>query len=249
MQKNNSTYTYTYVLILSLLVALSLSVTYSVFKPIHDDNEAFATQKDLLSAALTVGKVKNMSKSDVEGIFKNQIKQVVLDANGKDITATAGITAEKIKLSDEKKKEAANRFYPLFIYSGADGKQSFIVSVRGKGLWDEIWGWLSINGKDMSTIEGVSFDHKGETPGLGAEIKDNPVWFGQFYTKDKGNTPKRIFDDAGNYVSVAVVKGGLKSNPHAVDAISGSTMTGDGLAKMLKTGLEPYALYFKSLKK
>ena len=74
-----------------------------------------------------------------------------------------------------------------------------LVSVRGSGLWDEIWGSIALE-DDFNTITGATFDHKGETPGLGAEIKDNPKFPSQF-------VGKKIYDENGEYVSVQVKKG------------------------------------------
>ncbi|HRF37287.1 MAG TPA: FMN-binding protein, partial [Saprospiraceae bacterium] len=87
----------------------------------------------------------------------------------------SGQLAEKINLAQEKKKPEADRLLPVFVYKDAQGKPYYILSVRGNGLWDEIWGSIALD-SDMNTIAGVSFDHKGETPGLGAEIKDSPAF-------------------------------------------------------------------------
>lgn len=91
---------------------------------------------------------------------------------------------------------------------------------------------------DWNSIAGQAFDHKGETPGLGAEIKDNKAWYKQF-------TGRKLYDSNGNFKSVSVVKGGIKVVDHQVDAISGATITGNGVDEMMKRGLmyyEPYIL-------
>jgi Na+-transporting NADH:ubiquinone oxidoreductase subunit C len=108
------------------------------------------------------------------------------------------------------------------------------------GLWDKIWGTIAIQ-DDFNTVAGASFGHVAETPGLGAEIKDNPNFPKQF----QGKT---IFKD-GQYVSVGVIKGGAKDKAHEVDAISGATITSRGVNGMMVEGLKPYLPYFESLKK
>ena len=109
--------------------------------------------------------------------------------------------------------------------------------MRGVGLWGPIWGNIAFE-SDFNTIAGATFDHKGETPGLGAEI--NTSWFEDEF---KGKT---IFDEQGKFVSVNVVKGGAGENaPHAVDAISGGTITSNGVKDMLLTGLDNYVPYIK----
>jgi len=98
----------------------------------------------------------------------------------------------------------------LFIYN-SNGEKVYIVSVRGNGLWNEIWGNVALQ-SDFNTVVGATFDHAGETPGLGAEIKDNPTFANNF----KG---KKIYDN-GEYVSINVRKGGAKDHLHDVDGIS-----------------------------
>jgi Na+-transporting NADH:ubiquinone oxidoreductase subunit C len=129
---------------------------------------------------------------------------------------------------------------PIFVYKDENGNKKYIIPVRGKGLWGQIWGYVAIN-DDLNTIYGAVFDHAKETPGLGAEI--NQDWF---MNEFKG---KKLFDDNGNFISIEVVKGGGAdpADPHAVDAISGGTITSKGLEDMLKDSLAPYVNYFEKL--
>ena len=94
----------------------------------------------------------------------------------------------------------------------------------------------------MNTIAGIAMDHKGETPGLGAEIKDNPKQYNDPFIG------KTILDEQGNYVSVKMVKGGIKEPEHQIDAISGATITSDGVNEMLYRGLGYYLPYFNAAK-
>ncbi|MDR1757723.1 MAG: NADH:ubiquinone reductase (Na(+)-transporting) subunit C [Bacteroidales bacterium] len=123
-----------------------------------------------------------------------------------------------------------------------DGQVSYVIRLDGKGLWGPIWGYVCI-AQDGNTVEGAIFDHKSETPGLGAEIaKDN------FCQSFKG---KLLFDENGNFVSVRVLKGGTANhniNPlHGVDAITGGTITSKGVDKMLHDGLQKYVPFLQSL--
>ena len=94
---------------------------------------------------------------------------------------------------------------------------------------------------DLKTIAGVSFDHKQETPGLGAEIKDNRDWYNQYIGK-------KIYDESGNFTSVNAIKGGAKDANHEIDGISGATITADGVNDMMEVGLKLYESYFNKLK-
>ena len=179
--------------------------------------------------------VEELDDEKVLEIFDRQMEQVVLDAEGNEVE---GQLAEDIDTAKEKKKEDRDRVHPLFIFNGDE--RLYIMSLRGNGLWDEIWGYVALSG-DLNTIYGAAFDHKGETPGLGAEIKDNP-WFPEQF---KG---KKIYNGEGQFVSVAVVKGGAqKGDYNAVDGLSGATVTADGVDKMIKQGIQYYLPYFKKI--
>ena len=101
-------------------------------------------------------------------------------------------------------------------------------------MWGPIWGYIALN-DDLNTVYGVSFAHKSETPGLGAEIVTQS-FRGQF-------AGKQIFSN-GVLSSLQVVKGGgTEHNAHAVDAISGGTMTSKGVEAMLLNSLQAYKAF------
>ncbi len=236
----------TFVLIMTFLVALALAGMYSGLKPIHKKNEALYSKKATLSA---ISQYLPSNPADMEGekvinIFTEKIEQIVLDMNGKEVDASVvqsagypGGKAENIDMAKEVKKPVSNQLLPLFKYSKDDGEELYILYVRGKGLWDEIWGYVALE-SDLNTIAGVAFDHKAETPGLGAEIKDNKSWYSQFIGK-------KIYQD-DILKSVYVRKGGAKDDVYEVDGISGATITADGVTEMLERGLEYYRPWLES---
>ena len=234
---------------MTVVVALILAFMSTGLKDIHKKNEAIYNKKAILGAiAESAGlDMSSVSDDDVLDIFSNKIEQVVVDASGKVVSKEEvekrgyiGGMAENIDMKNEAKKDPKDRLLPFYIYKGDNGKL-YIITIRGKGLWDEIWANVAIK-DDLNTIAGIAFDHAGETPGLGAEIKDNPSFYNQF----KG---KKLFTDKGEYVSVAVIKGGAKNPVHEVDAISGATLTSNGVSNMMKKGISMYLPYFKTLKK
>lgn len=229
-----------FILMMTVFVAVLLTGLREVTKEQAALNEELFNKRAILMAVesyLPDGKkVKDLSDSDVGNIFQSNIQQVGLNMSGE---AVEGVLAEKIDMAKERKKPEADRLLPLYIYS--QGSETFyIISVRGNGLWDEIWGNIALE-SDLSTITGAAFDHKGETPGLGAEIKDNPGFGAQFAGKE-------IYDENGNYTSVVVRKGGAKDPKHDVDGISGATVTCDGVTEMLQRGIKYYEPYFAKLK-
>jgi len=228
-----------YTLIMTLVVSIVLAFTVTGLKPFHDAAEAVFKKRDLLSAIedQLPKKLAAMSDEEVLKLFDSKMEQVVIDAQGE---VMQGITAEKVDMAAEEKKPADQRHYPLFIYNGDKGK-IYLMSVRGNGLWDKISGYIALK-DDLNTIAGASFSHVAETPGLGAEIKDNPNFPKQFIDK-------KLLNEQGEYVSVKVVKGGVKDPLHEVDGISGATITSTGVSEMLVRGLEVYLPYFEAQKK
>ena len=149
-----------------------------------------------------------------------------------------------IDIKKEKKKaEDPGYQQKLPIFKGnKDGKDIYVMPVRGKGLWDAIWGFVAVD--ETMTIQGVFFDHKGETPGLGAEIKQR-----YFMDDFEGES----FLDDGEFEPIAVAKGNNDpknedKTDNEVDALAGATITGDGLATMLRKDVQKYVPFFKSLK-
>ncbi len=238
-----------FVFVLTTIVALVLSLLYTGLKSRHKLNEAIYAKKAILAAVKSkLGKdPAKMSIEEVQKVFSNSIEQEVFTMDGKKLTPDEveaagypGGKAENVDMAAEMKKTEKDRLLPLYVFKGKDGKKYYILSVRGKGLWDEIWGNIALE-DDLNTIAGVDFDHRGETPGLGAEIKDNNSWKKQF-------VGKKIWDPKDGVRGISVVKGGAKDPTWQVDGISGATLTGNGVDEMLKRGLKYYEPILKSLK-
>lgn len=246
----NSTYILVFISLLTASVALVLSLMYTGLKEIHEENEAIFNKKSILfSIQEELGDnvaVLEMTNDQVSEIFNSDIEQLVVDFKGNIISQEkiisagyVGGKAENVDLSKEKKKSIEDRFLPLYIYKGKE-KPLYIMTLKGSGLWDEVSGNIAIS-NDFNTIVGSSFDHVGETPGMGAEIKDNPNFRLSF-------VGKKIYDESGNYRSVQLKKGGASDPVHEIDGITAATLTGDGVNIMLKKGIKSYEAYFKTIK-
>jgi Na+-transporting NADH:ubiquinone oxidoreductase subunit C len=235
---HSNKYITVYTVAMTLIVSIGLAVVVTGLKPTHDANEAVFKKKDILKAIKDqLGADLNaMSDKEILDLFAQRIEQIVVDANGKPVE---GLKAEDIDMAKEEKKPEQERNYPVFIYKGEQGT-IYLVAVRGNGLWDKIWGTIAIK-DDLNTVLGASFGHAAETPGLGAEITDNPNFSKQFQGKSLYN--------GSEYVSVAVVKGRAKDASHEVDGITGATITSNGVTAMMQKGIAAYLPYFQSLKK
>ena len=157
------------------------------------------------------------------------------------------IEDDKAYLIDVKKQKALakdpshKRKLPLFI-ANKDGRNLYVAPIRGKGLWDAIWAYVSVD--ENMIIRGIYFDHKAETPGLGANIKQ------RFFMDDF--IGESLLDIQGNFKGVTVSKTNLDPKnedkyDNEVDAIAGSTITGDGVTAMIRSDLSLYQPYFNSL--
>ena len=234
MNTNSNSYTFIFTIILVTLVAGLLAFTATRLKPLQDKNIRNEKMQSILS---TIGVDKSRKESGA--IYNDYIKkQLALKADG---TVDTEVNAFEINLKNEIKKEDSEQRYPLYL-AEKEGKTIYVIPLQGNGLWDAIWGYFAIDA-DKNTIIGCVFDHAGETPGLGAEIRES--WFekqyiGKQFLKETGSFT------ADNFVSVRTVKGGSKAGDlHGVDAITGGTITSDKLSEMVAERLQRYLPYFE----
>jgi Na+-transporting NADH:ubiquinone oxidoreductase subunit C len=228
---HSNKYILVYSTIMVVLVAVSLTFVAVGLKPMQEDNIRIEKMQNILSSVRII-----VPPKEAIATYKKYITEVmVINKDGKKVDGADGFTVD---MAVELKKPAGEQYLPVFIATLDDGKKYSIIPVRGKGLWGPIWGYVALT-DDFNTIYGVTFDHKGETPGLGAEINTD-----MFEQPFEG---KQIFDQQGNFTSVRVEKGGAAPGDiHGVDAISGGTITSKGLEKMLKDCLASYEAYFKN---
>jgi len=242
---DKNSYTVLFATGMVIIVGALLAFMASSFKEKITENKRIEKQQNILYA-MGVNEndetsVEFVSKSVVGKEFtKYIVKQYVVTGN--DVVEDANAY-----LIDIKKEEAAakdsnyTRRLPLFV-GEKDNVTFYIIPVRGKGLWDAVWGYVAIDAQLV--IQGVYFDHAGETPGLGSNIKE------RFFMDDfKG---EHIMD-GDTFKGVAVAKGNAdpknnRKTDFAVDAIAGATITGDGISAMLKKDLQLYVPYLKTLK-
>ncbi|MEZ4885010.1 MAG: NADH:ubiquinone reductase (Na(+)-transporting) subunit C [Chitinophagales bacterium] len=228
---NSNNYTVGYVALMTLIVAVVLAFLATELKPRQDAEEALEKKKQILNSVSDIA-----DKSIVEGEYSKRIKEVVVDAQGKPVE---GVNAFDIDIKKEYRKPMSDRQLPVYIYSGDNNAKSYIIPLYGNGLWDEIWGFLALK-EDFNTIAGTSFDHKGETPGLGAEITKD--WFqDQFVGKQLQTNGTYAFD---------ILKGrgnAIEGKANLVDGMSGATITGNGVEDMLQKGYSSYQAYFKNV--
>ena len=240
MNKESNSYTTGFAIALVVVVGTILASISMGLKPIQQKNAAKKKRMDILGAI----KVESTRKT-VDDIFKEHIKDgYLVDARGMKIEGSNLEAAEKKDIKKEFRNTGVSpeeREYPIYT-AEVDGEKLFILPMVGKGLWGPIWGYVAVK-SNMRDIQAAKFDHKTETPGLGAEIKVYKTFQEQF---EKG---KQISNDNGEFVKMVVTKGsGGEGNPYAVDGITGGTITSKGVEEMLERSLQVYVKHFQTLK-
>ena len=223
-------YIFLYASAMVIIVAVLLSVAATLLSPLQERNIRIEKMQNIL-ASIDI----ESTKSDAEDVFNKYIVESrVINHKAEKIDGDAF----EIDLLEENRKPVEERQLPLFI-AAIDEDTLYVFPLHGSGLWGPIWGYVSLK-SDLNTVKGANFDHTSETPGLGAEIADS-----QFEDQFKG---KKIFDDKGDFRSIKAIRGGAQpDNPHGVDAISGGTITSNGLNDMIENGLKVYKPFFKKL--
>ena len=216
---DSNVYIILYSVVMVVVVAALLAVVSLSLQGRQNDN-ALNEKKQQIVTALG----EDPLTTDYDSIV---VEAVMLDASG---NPTEG--AVFAALQDLKGSIAAGKF-PVF--KAKNG--CVVIPVYGAGLWDAIWGYVALE-PDMNTVKGIVLDHKGETPGLGAEIA-TPAHQAKY-------VGKTVFE------AITLKKGG--ANPadanyaHEVDAITGGTKTSDGVTEMIRSGLGNYLPYLKANK-
>ena len=240
MRSFSNTYIFVFSLIMVTIVAVLLSFVSTQLKPMQEMNVQIEKKQDVLRS---VGKAEDAAEADDKNTFINEefaryiTDSYVVDFEGNLVETDA--FEVMLALNAEVRKPREERNYPVFVYSENGGSKKYVIPVLGKGLWGAIWGYVALE-EDLNTIAGAVFDHKAETPGLGAEI--NTGWFQEPFIG------KTIFNEAGEFVSIEVVKGGADpSSKHQVDAIAGGTITSKALEEMIIECMTGYVAHFKEL--
>lgn len=241
INKDGNGYTFGFAVVLVVVVGSILALLATGLKPMQKANEKTKKEMNILSALLTEEEFKTINRKNAKEKFAQYIDlndAVVLNASGEVIEGEKAFDIDiKTEYKDKKIKESARK-YPLF-KATKDGKQFFIIPIVGKGLWGPIWGNICL-GEDMETIVGASFSHKGETPGLGAEITQGffiKGWIGEKISNNGSFSKFEIVKDASG-----------NTTPSKVDGITGGTITSVGVQEMANRCLEVYVPYFNNLK-
>ena len=229
LDTNSDVYAIIYSAVVVVIVAFLLAGVSSLLSPMQTENIRLDKKKQILAS------INEKNLADAAATYDQLIvADPIVNAQGAVVAENGGFEVKNENVNDET--------LPLYI-ANIDGAKKYIIPMTGNGLWGGIWGYIALN-DDCNTIYGVYFSHASETPGLGAEIASDK--FQNSFTMDKdGNAiVKKVYNENGK-VALEVKKGKGEADYH-IDAISGATITCNGLDGMLKTKLAPYYNYLKN---
>ena len=228
MNTNSNTYTVIYSVILVVVVAAVLAFAAMYLKPTQDAN----IKKDTIGQILTAATFANVEDAQILDTYKAEIASAILvDAEGNKVGDLDIESCEVYGTSDLKKQITAEpKALPVYIFKNG----ITVVPCYGAGLWGPIWGYVGLEG-DLKTIKAVRFGHKGETPGLGAKISDEPSFAEAFVAKTIGD---------GEILFEVAKPANRQTENNGVDAISGATITSQALGKTLNQWFGFYSNYF-----
>ena len=232
MNTNKNSYIIIYSAVLVIVVAFLLAYIFQALKPMQDVNVALDKKKQIL-AALNIRELGDVESAEK---YKEVVKaDMIVDANAQVIEAgEQGGEKAAFKLNSADYKAGKLAVYDCEV----DGKKKYVIPVYGMGLWGPIWGYIALD-DDKNTVFGAYFNHDSETAGLGAEIKDSKAWQDQFIGK-------KIFSADGQKIAIAVKKKSDVKNPASeCDAVTGATLTSDGVSLMLQDCFAKYVNFLK----
>lgn len=252
MNRDSNSYTIIYASVMVVLVAIALAFTAISLKPKQQENERIDRMQQILRA---INEPQPDDSKVVETYKKYILKELVVNINGDvlasfdggkignneafDINTSQVFKKLKKDIASDNTKAISEVKLPVFIAS-VDNKYYYVLPMNGSGLWDAIWGYISVDASNHSTVFGADFGNKGETPGLGAEISTE-VFAHRFQGKN-------FFRD-GKFTSIAVVKAGHEvSDKDCVDGITGGTLTSNGVNDMVRNSISPYTKFLETYK-
>jgi len=242
---DKNSYTVIFAAVMVVIVGTVLAFLASSLSDKIRENERLEKQQNILYAMGInenegEGAVNFVPTDKVAGEFTKYIKEQLI-IEGDKITKDDQAYLIDLKKQATAAKNGETRKLPLFV-GDKDGSTFYIIPMRGKGLWDAIWGFVALDANMI--VQGVYFDHAGETPGLGANIKQ------RYFMDDFAG--ESILSNS-RYAGIAVAKGNNDplnkiKDDNEVDALAGATITGDGVSAMIRESVNLYKDYLETIR-
>ncbi|MBT1444683.1 Na(+)-translocating NADH-quinone reductase subunit C [Shewanella sp. JM162201] len=257
MANNKDSFARTLFIVVGLCLVCSIFVSTAavVLRPTQQENKLLDKQKYILEAANLIDtKSGNLSKADVLATYEKYVQARVIDLKtGEFVEGVDGNTFDQEKVSRDPKtsskpendiasiKRVPNQAVVYLIRDDAGAIKTVILPIKGYGLWSTMFAFLALD-PDMNTVQSLvyyAFTGSGETPGLGGEVQ-NPKWMSLWHGK-------KLYDEQGN-LAISVTKNpAVAASVHGVDALSGATLTSNGVQHSLTfwLGKEGFAAFIE----
>lgn len=235
--RQSNLYIILYAAAITVVCGGALAIASQSLKPLQDANIEMERKQNILATVMELKEGDN-----IEQLYSSRVKERVIDFQG---NVKAGVKASSVSIAEQYKKKPEERLLPIYEFLNQTDTtkiENAVMPVYGYGLWNNIWGFVALK-SDLNTVQGVKFEHAGETPGLGARITSDDI-----QARYKG---KLVFD-GDNVLSVVMQKGegfDYAADAHKVDGMSGATLTGKGVNNMLKDYFACYKNYLKKNQK
>jgi Na+-transporting NADH:ubiquinone oxidoreductase subunit C len=248
--KESVSRTLIFVFIVCLVCAALVSVSAISLKPMQTANKLLDRQTKILEASGLLEK----AGTDIVATYNLYVEAKMIDLDsGKIFVGDSDAFDERRDSRDLSKSSKPQNDIAginrransavIYLVNNEQGKlETMVLPIIGSGLWDLMSGFIGL-APDLNTVKSVIYSDLKETPGLGAEVL-NPRW--------KALWPGKKMFDAQNNVAIKIVKGGAKKGDvHGVDALSGATLTSNGVQRTLHfwlgdEGYGPFIAQFRA---
>ena len=242
MRRLESTrYTVMFATIVCVVCALFVSVAAVSLQPRQAANARLYMEKNIFVAAGLVQAGQDVSVQQLDEFFATRIKARLVDFETGELVPEGQMDARRYDQRKARNDPGASRVAPpnvagigrmpkygvVYFVTKEDKVDQIIIAVEGLGMWGTIYGFLSL-GQDANTVRGLTYYEHKETPGLGGEIS-NPAWL-KLWQGRKG------YDDKWQ-PRIAVIKGPAgtpDADPLHVDGLSGATITGNAVTRLMQ---------------
>lgn len=226
---------------LCFVCSIFVSAAAVLLRPTQAENKLLDKQKYILQAAgLLDTSKRNIEKQQVIDTYNQYVEAKVVNLASGDFVS--GVDADTF----DPKVEARNpntSFVPaddiasvkrvskdqvIYLIRDEQGElKTVILPIRGYGLWSTMYAFLAVS-PDLNTVQSLiyyDFSGSGETPGLGGEVQ-NPKWIAKW-------EGKKLFDAQGKLAIQVTKNPAVASSQFGVDALSGATLTSNGVQHSL----------------
>lgn len=251
---NSTRYTFLFAAVVAVICALLVSGAAVTLQPRQKANARQYMEKNVLIAARLIKPGQDVTRQEVEGFFRTDIKVRLVDFVSGELVPEDRINARDYDQRAARNDPEASRVAPqnkagigrmpkygvVYFVMKAGRVDQLVVAVEGLGMWGTIYGFLSLD-RDAVTVRGLTYYEHKETPGLGGEI-GNPTWQALWRGR-KG------YDETW-CACITVIKGSAgpaATDPLRVDGISGATITSNAVMHLMRFWLseEGYGRFLK----